>query len=173
MEGLRSWQTNHSSNLSTEHLVKWKWRLWCIKKNASASATGCKPIQYKQPVRTQACISTQSEFSIICQCASDRCKSTASARCALRVYARLPSPNSNRQIQETGSECDRNVFSFQKLVGEAAVAPLLSPLFSKPVIGMSSYVDPVLSATRSFVQLAGVKQQIHPKARDKERESCT
>lgn len=74
-----------------------------------------------------------------------------------------PIPDSNRLIQQTGSECDRNVFSFQTLVGEAAVAPLSSSLFSafsKLVIGMSSYVDPVLPTTRSFVRLATVKQQI-------------
>lgn len=44
-------------------------------------------------------------------------------------------------------------------------ASLLSSLFtafSKPVIGISSYVDPVLPVTCSFVQLASVKQQLHP-----------
>lgn len=75
-----------------------------------------------------------------------------------------PLVDSNWLIQQTGSECDRNVFSFQMLVGEAATASLLSSLFSafsKPVTGMSSYVDPVLSATHSFVQVASVKQQIN------------
>ena len=73
-----------------------------------------------------------------------------------------PIADSDCLIQQKGSECDRNVFSFQTPVEEAAVAPLSSSLrlLWKPVIGMSSYVDPVLSATSSFVELAGVKQQI-------------
>lgn len=76
-----------------------------------------------------------------------------------------PIPGSDRQIEQMGSECDRNVFSFQKLVGEAAEHLSYSPSSlpsPKPVIGISSYVDPVLPVTCSFVQLANVKQQIHP-----------
>lgn len=58
-----------------------------------------------------------------------------------------PVPNSNRrEVSVT------EMYSLFKRWLEAAVAPLPSPLlssFSKLVIGMSSYVDPVHSATCS------------------------
>lgn len=47
--------------------------------------------------------------------------------CAPSVCVRAsPLPDSNRLIQQTGSERDRNVFSLEPWLGEAAVAPLPS-----------------------------------------------